>query len=223
MIIPTRQKQNHKGFTLIELLVALMVASIVLAAVATLAYALGVANDGSSDTAQKQAQVRFTTLKISELIRHCRLICTVAGGDIVIWKADDNPGNDKIDVLELAYIETGNDGDHIGILEFSSCPDWLKLWFRSRPFQIKTLQDGHDWWKIQFILWCSEDRFRLIPQCSNVQFLLDAPAPQTQSVSILFDLEENGLTRNYKINTTLRSRAENLLNSSQTGLVSDDD
>ena len=46
------------GFTLAELLVALTVSSIILAAVAALAYAVGSANDSTDDTERKQAQVR---------------------------------------------------------------------------------------------------------------------------------------------------------------------
>ena len=49
------RRQTPGGFTLVELLVALMVTSIILSAVATLAYAMTRANDQTSDTAQKQA------------------------------------------------------------------------------------------------------------------------------------------------------------------------
>jgi prepilin-type N-terminal cleavage/methylation domain-containing protein len=98
-----RPRHKFEGFTLVELLVALIVASIIFAAVATLAYTLGAVNDATNDMAEKQAQVRYATLRISELIRHCKLICGATGNSITIWKADidsDNviDSNEQVDV-----------------------------------------------------------------------------------------------------------------------------
>ena len=216
-----RDTRYENGFTLVELLVALMVTSIILTAVATLAFALGTVNDSSNDTAVKQAQVRYATLRISELIRHCKLICGTPDNDIVIWKADDNPNNDRIDVLELAYIERGNNRDYIRILEFSTCPGWLEIWFRILPWQRSALEEG--WRKSWFISHCGETYTRLIQECSNVECLLDIAEPQTQFVSISFDLEENGVTHHYQINASLQGWAGNLLNSSGEIVYGDDD
>src|SRR3972149_4536193 len=110
---------NYRGFTLAELLVALMVTSIVLAAVATLAFALGAAYETSDDISQKQAQVRFATLRISELIRNCKLICGASGDDLAIWRADDNDDG-QINISELVYIEMGPSGEHLQLCEFTS-------------------------------------------------------------------------------------------------------
>jgi prepilin-type N-terminal cleavage/methylation domain-containing protein len=88
-----RDTRYEDGFTLVELLVALIVVSIIFTAVATLAYTLGAVNDAANDTAEKQAQVRYATLRISELIRHCKLICGAAGNYITIWKADIDSDN----------------------------------------------------------------------------------------------------------------------------------
>ena len=100
------------AFTLVELLVALMVMSIILSAVAALAFAMGSANDASDDTSQKQAQLRYATMRISELIRQCRLICATLDDDVVVWKSDYNDDN-TIDVNELAYIETGSSNNYL--------------------------------------------------------------------------------------------------------------
>jgi len=62
----------------------------------------------------------------------------------------------------------------------------------------------------------------LIPQCSNLGFSFDAAPPDTQFVSVSFDLEENGIGRQYQINAALRCRAQYLLNGSGE-IVSDDD
>jgi len=215
-----QEMKNKKGFTLVELLVALMVGSIILAAVATLAYALGKVNDTGNDTSQKQMQVRSATLRISEMIRHSRLICSTNDSDIVIWKADDNPANNRIDVLELAYIETA--GNQIRIMEFSSCQDAFKTTFRNlADGQINTLQQSTC--KSWIMGFSSVVYTPLIPNCSNVRVLTDAAPPLAKSISISFDLQENDAVRRYQISTTLRCWAGYLLNSSGNAIVSDED
>lgn len=121
MIIGKVREHYGKAFTLVELLVALMVASIILTAVVALAFAMTSAMESSDDTAEKQAKVRYTTLTISELIRHCRLVCGTSGNDLAIWKSDDD-GDGKIDATELVYIETGDNRDYIKILDFLTKP-----------------------------------------------------------------------------------------------------
>ena len=115
-----KQNENNnanRGFTLVELLVALMVSSIVLAAVATLSYALGNVNDTADDTALKQAQLRYTTLRISALVRNCKLIAAVEADDLVVWRSDDN-GDDRVNISELVYIETSEERNFIKLAEF---------------------------------------------------------------------------------------------------------
>ncbi len=212
---------NYRGFTLAELLIALMVTSIVLAAVATLAFALGAAYETSDDTSQKQAQIRFATLRISELIRNCKLICGTTGDDIVVWKADNNPENGKIDVPEIAYIQRGNSKNYIRILEFYNCPGWLESWFRDLSKQIDTVDDV--WFRDLLIEKCGKTYTPVLPQCSNVQFGFDVLPPRSRFVSISFDLVENGSVHQYQISAGLRSWAGYLLNQAGDGLVSDDD
>ncbi len=217
-----RNTQYENGFTMVELLVALIVSSIILAAVATLAFAMSTANVSTDDTSIKQAQVRFATLRISELIRHCKLICAAPGNDLVIWKADDNEDS-NINVLELAYIEKGNNSDRIRVLEFTRCP---LEWLRNQSFQVIALQQ--DWLKALFVSLCQEAYAQLIPQCSNVEFYahLDNPSdplPKAKRITITFDLAENDIIHQYQISAALRCWAGNLLNEDGTAIVSDDD
>lgn len=186
------QLNRRKGLTFVELLVALSVSAIVLAAVATLAYAMATANNTADDTSQKQAQVRYATLRISELIRYGRLICGTPGDDLVVWRADDN-GDGQINGSELVYIETNPGQNYLRLLEFSSCPDTVAL---------SHVQAGTA--KGVLIANCESRWTTLLPECSNVQFVTDVPPPQSRFVSIFFDLEENGITRHYQITGTLR-------------------
>ena len=221
MKMQINQRHNDKGLTLVELLVALMVTSIVLTAVATLAYALGTVNEASDDTSRKQAEVRYATLRISELVRHCKLICATPGNDIVIWKADDSPSNDRIDVLELAYIENAGEENCMNLMEFSFCPSWLESWFVSQSSQIDVL--GQSGTKDLFVEQCTETRSYLIRECSNVQFLFDELPPWSKLVTISFEVQENEVLHSYQISAALRGRAGNLLDSSGEIVSSGDD
>jgi hypothetical protein len=198
---------------------ALVVTAVILTAVITLAFAVGVANDSSNDMAQKQAQLRYATLRISELIKHCRLICGTPGNDMVVWKADYN-NDGKINPGELIYIELGGDRNRIRLLEFS--PTSLSFgWFTNNSFTIQEIKSGQA--KVELWIRCQQIHTNIFPQCSNAQFLLDTPAPQTRFVSISFGLDEDGIMHEYQINASLRAWAGNLLDSSGEIISADDD
>ena len=204
---------SRKGFTLAELLMALMVTGIILTSVVTLAYAMGSANDTADDTSSKQARIRGTTVRLSELIRHSKLICgIVASNDIALWR--DYDGNEYISVDELVYIERGLERDRLVVWEFLSSsgsgitlssgnlfrtdgPAVNKDWLISSSYEVKEAQ--------------------LIPQCSDVRFLFDQPSlpmAERKFVSIAFDLSENGVWRQYQISAALRGWAGYLLDGS---------
>ncbi len=201
-----RDTRYKKGFTLVELLVALVVTGIVLAAVATLAFAVGAANDVADDSSQKQAQVRYATLRISELIRHCKLICGTPGGDLAVWRADDN-GDGQVNINELVYIERGTGRDYLRLCEFPSSD--------TSPVNLSDIETlSTSGYSVTYV--------PLVPQCSNVQFSFDAAPPNSRLVSIAFDVLENDIVRQYQISAALRGWAGNLLDGSGN-IVSDDD
>jgi prepilin-type N-terminal cleavage/methylation domain-containing protein len=202
-----RDVRYKRGFTLVELLLALIVTGIILAAVTTLAFAVGSANDATDDTIQKQAQVRYATLRISELIRHCKLICGTPNGEIAIWRADNN-GDEQININELVYIERGIAMDYLRFCEFP--PSDLSIVNLS---DIQTLSTSS--YSVKYI--------PLVPQCVNVQFSFDVLPPYSKFVSISFDVLENGIVHQYQINTSLSGWAGNLLDAGGNNIVSDDD
>jgi prepilin-type N-terminal cleavage/methylation domain-containing protein len=203
---------DSKGFTLVELLIALVVTSIILTAVVTLAHALGTVNDASDDTSQKQAQVRYVTLRISELIKHCKLICGAPGDDLCIWRADDN-SDGKINPTELVYIESGPGRTYLQLLDFT--------WSASWNLTLSETQDINT--KDALIVVCDERRMMLVPECSNVRFAFGEAPPMSRLVSISFEVYEDGIERQYQINASLRGWAGNLLDESGVSIVSDDD
>ena len=195
------------GFTLVELLLALIVTGIILAAITTLAFAVGVANDTADDTSQKQSQVRYATLRISDLVRHCKLICGTPNGELAVWKADSNDDG-QININELVYIEKGASSDYLRLCEFpSSDTSIVSL------SSIQTLSPSG--YSVTYV--------QLIPVCSNVQFSLDAAPPFSKYVSISFDVIENNNTHKYQINMALSGWAGNLLDAGGNNIINDDD
>ena len=177
-----------RGFTLVELLLALIVTGILLAAVTTLAFAVGAANDTTDDKSRKQSQVRYATLRIAELIGHCKLICATPNNEIAVWRADSN-NDGQININELVFVERmGNIGPCLRLCEFpSSDASIVEL------SAVQTLKP--DDFSVTYAT--------LIPQCSNVQFSFDASPPKTKLVSISFDLVEDDAARQYQINAAL--------------------
>ncbi|MBN1807062.1 MAG: type II secretion system protein [Sedimentisphaerales bacterium] len=199
------------GFTLVELLLALIVTGIILAAVTTLAFAVGVANDTADDTSQKRSQIRYATLRISDLIRYCNLICGTPNGDLAIWKdSKDEDGNydGRININELVYIEKGASSDYLKLCEFPSS-DFSIV----NLSDIQTLSPGG--YSVTYI--------PLVPECANVQFTPDTTPPNTKYLSISFDVLENNKSRKYQINAALSGWAVNLLDADGNNIVPDDD
>ena len=208
-----RNRNRNNAFTLVELLVALVVTGIVTTAVVALAQAMNSAGMATGDTSRKQAQVRFAALRISDLVRHCRLICYASADEVAVWAADDN-ADGKINIGELAYIETGSAHNRLRLYTFV-------------PASTAAISLGSigalatNWW----MAYASQASYTaLIPQCSNVTFYLDTPASPVNSriLSIRFDVAENGFNSRFQTSATLRARAGNLLDASGN-IVSDDD
>lgn len=204
-----RITKHNNGFTLAELLIALLVTSIVLAAIATLSFAIGSANDSTGDIAVKQAQIRFATVKIRDLIGNCKMICHLEENNFTIWRADDN-ADGCINLDELTYLGSDNDTNYIQILEFYNDNRVLDI------AGILPLSSGLG----EYGLYRSQ---KLIPECENVQLAVDATPPWSKFASISFDIEENGIMHHYEITAALRCWAGHLINDSGGFIFSDDD
>ena len=90
MIKRSKSCLQKKGFTLAELLVALMVSSIVLAAVGTLSFAMGAANKSLEEANRAQVYSRFSTLSLRYTLRYGRQAFVTSDGYIAMWEADNN-------------------------------------------------------------------------------------------------------------------------------------
>jgi prepilin-type N-terminal cleavage/methylation domain-containing protein len=209
----TYSRLNHcsKAFTLIELTVALCVVSVVMAAVATMAYAMGTANDVSDNTAAKQAQIRCATLRITEIVRNSRLIINRVGNVIAVWKNDDN-NDGEINLSEIVYIGSEADNTDLGVCTFTSDARTL------HPYQIGSIYDA--WWSVYA---SSYSYTYLIPGCTNVSIVTDTAPPWTKSATITFNMQENGRAKTYQITATVRAWAGHMLDSTGSYLWPGDD
>jgi len=204
---------KYRGFTLAELLMAVWVTSIILAAVATLSFALGSANDSSDNTSDIYSRIRYTTVRMSELLRSSKLVCANSGSGVAIWRADDS-GDNQINPGEIIYFEaiTGN----LNLVSFKAAGITASF--------VLTLSDisngqARAWLEAN----CQVDSVTLINNCSNVSFTVDQSPPFTKQLNIFFTVNQNGIARNYQISGKLRCFADYLLNSSgQIDPVDDD-
>jgi prepilin-type N-terminal cleavage/methylation domain-containing protein len=205
---------NRKAFTLAELLITLIVTSILLAALATLAYAVSSAASTDSDIAVTQAQLRQGTLRLQELIRDCRLVCAVSTVDLAIWRADDN-NDGAINVNELVYIEwlVGEGAETLQLCRFASATN-PRVTFSAGSLSMT---------KAQLVSSHSGTRIPLIPDGYNVQLTLDLDPPSTRQVTVSLDMTEDDAVKHYEVHTALRAWAGHLLNDTHDKLVSDDD
>jgi len=196
---------SSRAFTLIELMVGLMVTSIILSAVATLAYAMSNASTAGGDSASKEARIRQTTLYLSEMISNCKLVCanviSATDKDLVLWRADDN-NNGRINVNELVYIERGASSNMLRLCEFTAAANPEKTLAQLR---LSTT-------KLQLRNLYSLKYTPLISDCNNVQIgFLDASPPKTGLLAITFGFVEDGVYQRYETVAAVRGRADYLL------------
>lgn len=206
------KKTNNSGLTLAELIIAMWIISIIITAAATLAFALSSANNTADDTSEFQTKLRFTSFKFTELIRNSKLICDSQQNRIALWRNDDNKDN-SINPEELVFIDSGNNGNSIRLLEFSS-PS-------SNPaFSLTSIVNGSALsWLNGRATW---NYTTFLENCNSVTFNVDTAAPYSKKATLTFSVNRNGIIQIYQINAALRCSAANLLDKNGN-LVSDDD
>ncbi|MBC8481121.1 MAG: type II secretion system protein [Planctomycetes bacterium] len=207
-------KKKCGGFTLVELLVALSISGFILAAVATLAFAMGSAYDSSDDTMAKQSRVRTTKTVLRNLLCDAKMVFLESDGDLAVWKSDD--GDNRIEDEELVYIEKGIYGNHLYLVSYKNTSGL------STSFSITNIEDGSAKNFMNFN--CARQTVKFLDDdCRNVWFRFDSSPPSTRLVSIAFELLENGQWKQYHMSCYLSGWAGNLLDGMGNSLISDDD
>jgi prepilin-type N-terminal cleavage/methylation domain-containing protein len=202
-----------RAFTLVELMVGLMVTSLLLSAVATLAFAMSHASTAGGDSALRQAQLRNATVRLSELIGNCKMICAAPGTDLAVWSGDTN-NNGLVNVNELIYIERGADCKYLRL---------RRLYSGSNPSRT-IAQLALTTTKTQLLNLCASSTISLIPDCNDAQFAFpDVTPPRTGLLAVSFSLLEDGAYQRHEIVTGLRCRAKYLLSVADEIITTGDD
>jgi prepilin-type N-terminal cleavage/methylation domain-containing protein len=209
-----RQKPDkYRGFTLAELLIAMWVMSIILAAVATLSFALGSANNSADNTSDIYSRIRYTTMRISELLRSSKMVCASFSNGVAIWRADDNNDN-QINPGEIVYLETSS--NCLKIISFQ--PTGAAV---NSVLTITNIANGQTrtWLNAN----CQVNSVTLINNCNSVSFSTDRAPPFTKQLKIFFSVNQDGIARNYQITDCVRCYADCLLDpNGQIDPVDDD-
>jgi prepilin-type N-terminal cleavage/methylation domain-containing protein len=193
--------RHIRAFTLVELMVGLMVTSIILSAVATLAFAMSTASRAGGDSAARQARIRHATLYLSEMIGNCKLICAAPDHDLVLWRADDND-NGRINLNELIYIDRDSTANMLRLFRFSAAsnPEYTL----AKLSQVLTKKQLENTYALKST--------PLMPDCNDVQFgFLDAVPPRTGLLAITFGFVEDGTYQRCETVVAVRGRADYLL------------
>lgn len=135
----TRQRQFAAGFTLVELMVALLVSSVVLSAVATLAYATTSASTATDELGREQSTLRHVTVRLTDLIMRADGIITASDGGFELWHDTNTDGVPDAD--ELTLVTRDGDGNTItidGTESYTQCENvifyvpstrFIAIWF----------------------------------------------------------------------------------------------
>ena len=219
--------RRRQAFTLVELMVGLMVTSIILSAVATLAFALSSASRASDDVTYAQTQLRSVTPRIHDLIRRSRMICAQFDDHLVIWRSYNNQDG-QIHVNEIVYLEYDDPNDSLRLYEFTTSDNPTVLSALELPNGTPVLTElAKPQTKSTLIQkYLSAGSVRqgaILRNCRNVSFLVDQNPPRTKHLTVAFDLADNGGSHHYEIDATMRVSAAHLLSSDATNLVTDDD
>ena len=205
------------GFTLVELLMATMVTTIILTALATLASAMSNADRETKNMSEQQAQVRYFTLRLTELIRNASYIIPVYNPrkGIVVWTESVLDGAPK--PYEVVYVELDTDD---GVVKWDEAADgsvairlagageieFLEFSDQTVGYYISAIESGD-----ARTYWVNNGTSRfttVLPECSNVILTLDA---DRKNVGLSFDISENGATRTYETYATRRCSIEHAL------------
>jgi len=197
----TIKSKKRSGFTVAELILALSVMAIVLAATATLAFAMGSANSVTSQMSERQAHLRFANMRIGELIRNSCLVFEYEyQNDVLVFWVDDTNADGLINADEIALLYAGNHGyggysTSIEIVEF---PGQTRVVPAFSLFNTSVVSDLYNQYDSK-----EEKVTELIAGCSNIDVSLDVSG---KFVTVEFDLEQNSISRTYQICGTVRGR-----------------
>ncbi len=96
------------GFTLVELMIALLIASIIFAATATLSHATACADETTDEMGREQARLRYVNIRLADLIQRANRVTAASSTGFELWHDKDADG--VVDATELTQVAHDTDG-----------------------------------------------------------------------------------------------------------------
>lgn len=205
------------GFTLVELLMATVVMAIILSALAAFASAMSNADRETKNMSEQQAQIRYATLRLTELLRNASHIIPVYSplSGVCIWTDGNMDGLPS--GKELVYVEVISEIGKLGaalradhsfmvVSSGASRVQFLEFPDETTAFWLNGFENGavRNW-----LTSYSESRLTtVLPECSDVTMLID---PDSKSMGLSFFVSENGTNRAYDIYGTKRCSVDHAL------------
>lgn len=200
-----RRANSRSAFTLAELIMSLAVSSLVLAAAASLAYAVSHAWTKSENIQTVVNHGRNGVARIGARIRGAKAVGYVNSTYLLIWREDaDEDGRISMAELTLYTVDARNRAIYEGQLVFSSdltqaardaVDTVLSASELSSPSTINAL--------------ARSDYFRqgaVAEYVDSVTWVLDADPPDTTMVEMELNLSKDGLTQTLHAGMSLRNR-----------------
>lgn len=203
---------KKNGFTLVELMVALMIASVVFSAVATLAYATSTAKEATDDMGRSQAQLRQVSIRLRDLIKQSNDVDRFdwgSSGGLLLWQDEDVDGDrdddEYIIVYSYNYIKNGNSYRTLAVRTLKENEIVYKWDHGFRVYRDLNYNGYYETEKISYFSWIfddpddpdsRDDSTEVYWQCENPVF-----EKEGRNVNVYFRMNENG---QYSINAHLR-------------------
>lgn len=205
------------GFTLVELLMATMVTTIILTALATLASAMSNADRETKNMSEQQAQIRYATLRLTELIRNANHIVplTTSSYGFCIWTEKDMdwwPDGDELVFVELVRTSGSLSGTDIADEDFEAKLagtgkiNLLEFPDSEQPYYLDSISNGTA--RTDAMSSSTSRTTTILPECSNVTLVIDG---DRKNVGLSFDISENGTARTYEIFAEKRCTADHVI------------
>lgn len=216
-----KQRTKKSGFTLVELMVALLVSSVVLSAVATLAYAAGSAKVATDEMGRSQAQLQQVSIRLGDVIKQSNRIVSSDDWGLTLWQ--DHNGNGISERGEFVVIfrcyyqdpATGTNKNGVGVRSLAQTEAITGHPFGwSCGFRIYTdananlIQDSGESTVFEYsILAFSEAdaATEIYRQCINPVFAYQEWDGTPRTAVVSFDTVDGGQTRTHLLTAHLRA------------------
>lgn len=192
-------RQNLKAFTLVELIIAMVMTVIISSAVIGLSYAASQSYENAERASTQQSRIRTASLKIADILKCSLLVCRTGDDGLGLWLEDTN-GDKAVNLPELLYVLSDSSGN-ISLVSFEA----EGYWAQKKLSLAKLCQADYE---KELECYFSVKRTVLLEDCTNIRFFWNKDAPNTNLISITFDIDSEPGKKTYEIAASKMGPAE---------------